>query len=159
MLDPSSVPELIAWGTGSLGGAGALILAAQQLWRRIAKTNSNIKVDTEVSSGTIEIIKLLRDQNAAAVVAANATASQYETLINTNAIRYKELLTTNDALYDTINSLQHKLNELHSKIGEYQADNVSLKREIQALHLNNTELSGQVHKLTTEIHNLRRGIS
>ncbi len=159
MLEPGSVSELLAWATGGAAGIGGAVMAAQQLWRKIAKTNSDIKVDTEVSGGTIEIIKLLREQNASAAAASALAASQYETLISTNTSRYKELLLTNTTLYDTINDLQLKVNELNLKIGDHQANNNSLKREIEALHNNNAELSKEVNRLTSEINNLRRGVT
>jgi chromosome segregation ATPase len=155
MLDPSSI-ENIAYGAGALTSLG---LVVQQIWKKIRLTNSSISVDTQISSGTIEIIKLLREQNAVAAVNTTNNSLQYEALIASNATRYRDIAANNDSLYKTINELQLKINDLNSKIGEYQIDNKNLKAEITLLHNNNVTLTDQVIKLTTEINKLRRGVS
>lgn len=155
-MDFSTVGQYLGM---TAGGIVASIVAFQQIYRRIKSTNEEMKVDTEVSGGTIEIIRLLREQNAAASAAAAVTVAQYEKLIDTNAARYAELLETNNVLYETINSLQIKINDLNSKIGSYQMDNQKLQLEIVALRENNSNLSEQVNKLTAEVHKLRRGVS
>lgn len=156
MIDPTSVGELLA--TGGVGAA-ALVLGAQKLWRMFNLGNSGMKVDSEVANGTLEIIRLLREQNAVAAANNVATTAQYEALIASNAIRYKELLDTNDHLYQTINELQLKVNDLNSKIGQYQLDNQKLSSELSILDDNNRTLSDQVVKLTAEIHKFRRGVT
>lgn len=156
MADLSSMSELIAMG---FGGGGVLVLAIQQFYRKFKANNSIVQVDTEGSGGTIEIIKLLREQNAVAAENNKTATAQYETLIASNALRYRELLVTNDQLYKTINDLQLKVNDLNSKIGQYQLDNLRLSSEISTLDINNKSLSEQVSKLTAEIHNFRRGVS
>lgn len=156
MADLSSLSELLAMGAG---GGGVLVLAIQQFYRKFKANNSIVQVDSEVSGGTIEIIKLLREQNAVAAENNKTTTAQYEILIASNALRYKELLVTNDHLYQTINELQLKVNDLNAKIGQYQLDNQKLSSEINTLDSNNRSLSDQVSKLTTEIHNFRRGVT
>lgn len=155
-MDFSTVGQYIGMAAG---GILASIVTFQQVYKRVKTTNEEMKVDTEVSGGTIEIIRLLREQNAAAAAAASVTADQYEKLIAINAARYAELLETNNALYETINELQGRINELNSRIGSYQMDNQKLQLEIVALRDNNGLLTEQVTKLTSEVHKLRRGVS
>lgn len=155
-MDLQSIGEIVGITASSSVG---LVLAFQQIYRRFKSTNSNIKVDTEVSGSTIEIIRLLREQNTAAAAAAAAASEQYEKLISANAARYNELLETNNVLYSTINDLQVKINDLNSKIGGYQLDNQKLQNEIVTLRENNSNLAEQVTKLTSEVHKLRRGVA
>lgn len=154
-MDVSTVGQYIGMAAG---GIAAALVAFQQVYKRIKSTNESMRVDTEVSGGTIEIIRLLREQNAAAAAAAAVTVEQYEKLIATNAARYAELLETNNVLYETINDLQGRINELNSRIGSYQMDNQKLQLEIVALRENNSNLSEQVTKLTAEVYKLRRGV-
>ena len=156
MIDlASSAGELVAW---IVGGGATFTIAAQQIWRRFKVTNGNIKVDTEVSAGTVEVIKLLREQAASAAESNAKLTAQYEQLINSNSLRYKELLDTNNSLYTTINNLQKDINSLNSKIGDYQIANKHLQDEIDELRVDNTKLTSKVDVLTTEINKFKKGL-